>query len=167
MAPSESGAPRVLFAFIAGVIGVAAGFEPALHVAQALGLAPGFALASGGPLSAVSLGTLPVPRWLVLAAWGGAWALVLARLTRSDLSRTWRAGKGLAFGATAPSIGAWLLGAWRSDSIGRVPDWIDLQTLLLADAAWGLVTILVLDALTGTRGVRRRSDADSRRRPGA
>jgi hypothetical protein len=169
-----SGAPRILFAFAAGLIAVLIGREPALWLlaagAAALPMPGAGHLAATVPAYATDPVTpLGLPRLLVVALVGALWGIVLARVVRRDTVRSVRLAKALLFGAIVPTIAAALATgalpwhrlepgmAWGAIGLALIPE-------ILANAAWGVVAIAILDQLLGGRRALRPAPAVAPRR---
>jgi hypothetical protein len=169
-----SGAPRILFAFAAGLIAVLIGREPALWLlaegAAALSIPGAGHLAATVPAYATDPVTpLGLPRLLVVALAGALWGIVLARVVRRDTVRSVRLAKALLFGAIVPTIVAALAtGAlpWHRLEPGMTWGAIGLALIpeSLANAAWGVVAIAILDPLLGSRRPRTMPGVAPRRR---
>lgn len=156
-----SGAPRILFAFSAGLIAVLIGREPALWLlaagASALSAPGAEHLIAAVPAYATDPVTpLGLPRLLVVTLAGAIWGIVLARVVRRDASLSTRFGKALVFGAVVPTIAeALATGAlpwhrlepgmtWAAIGLALIPE-------IVANAVWGVVAIVILDSLLGGR----------------
>jgi hypothetical protein len=155
-ASGDTGAPRILFAFVAGLIAVLIGREPALWIAAQLArqvFGSAFTLLP----SAVAYATDPVwpfavPRLLETTLAGGIWGIVLARLTRSEVPHPLRLLKAFAFGLVVPTLASWGLDLLlQGRKFDPLVEWRALAPEVIANAVWGLTAVGMFEALIGVR----------------
>jgi len=127
-------------AFIAGFVSTLVFHQGTLAILYAAGMT------TRAPYVATPTWPLDVPAFISLAFWGGAWALVLARLVRRLSPRVhWLAWIGL--GAALPSALAWFV-VFPLKGLPIAGGWAPevLALSLLLNGAWGLGVALMLRA---------------------
>ena len=133
-------ARRTLLAFVAGFAATIFFHQPMLWLLHLAGMTPRM------PYAMTPVPPFGVPSVISLSFWGGVWGIILV-LALGHLRHNFIAAS-IAFGAVAPTIGAWLI----NNYIKHQPMPATASSLifgLLVNGAWGLGTALLFRFFTG------------------
>jgi hypothetical protein len=150
--------PRLLLAFVAGLLSVLLFHQLALLLLHNIGFAPAqltaYAMKATQPFG--------IPRVWSLALWGGVWGVLLVLFVSFFRYRIGIWGTALLFGAIAPSLVTWFIAMpLRGEPVGGGWQPNGIVTSLLLNGIWGLGTILLYRIISLSVLGRKQRNANS------